>query len=584
MTFVINKENMTNVLGEEGTITIKDLAGNSIAVISKEFQVNENGDYVFDFTSKVSKVILETSKPVAEGNLIISNVKVSKNSMYSKDEYKMFNELITKTVGKAKYTYVENLVELGRTEIKTALNNVTTKATLVMDRDSLSTLASNENVELRLELNNNTDLSDIYGHSVFEIKLPKYVQNVEVTDSSIMYGEGLTISNVEVYDLDGDKYIRVTLDGTQNSISTGVLNNGTNIVLNTNIKVDLYAPATESEFVLKYSNDAATNYSENGVSILPVSYSAPTGLVAVNSTSNFDSVGSVLTSVKQGEKEAEIAKNDVAKIAKMEIIVMNNNSNIVSDLNILGRIPFAGVKDILTDEELGTTLDTKLIAGLVSDEKNSTSFTIYYSENGEATKDLGNVSNAWTVAPESFDNIKSYLIVPNDENYEMQIAEVLRFTYDYEIPADLKLNESIYGTFLAYYTNHTDVATVDEKTVADKIGLTTGEGPELSVKLSSDVKTSIKEYEEMTYKVEVKNSGKTSAQNVVVTLPVDSALVVEELVNEEGITANTIDGRIEFIIPTLGIDEMKELNFKLSARAAEEDTPLISSSIETSKK
>lgn len=580
---IINKENMDNVLGEDGTVTIKDLTGNTIAVISKEFKTNENGDYVFDFTSKVSKVILETSKAIAEGNLIISNVKVSKNSMYSKDEYKIFNELVTKTLGKAKYTYVENLVELGKTEIKTALNNVTTKATLVMDRDSLSTLARNENVELRLELNNNTDLSDVYGHSIFEIKLPDYVQNVEVTDSSIMYGEGLAISNVEIYDLDGNKYIKVTVDGIQNSISTGVLNNGTNIVLNTNILVDLYAPATEGEFVLKYSNDAATNYSENGVSILPITYSAPTGLVAVNSTSNFDSLGSVLTSVNQGDKEAEIARNDVAKVAKMEIIVMNNNSNIVSNLNILGRIPFKGAKDIATSEDLGTTLDTKLMAGLVADEKNLENFTIYYSENGEATKDLNNEENGWTVAPTSFDNIKSYLIVPNNENYEMKVAEALRFTYDYEIPADLKLNESIYGTFAAYYTNCTDVATVDEKSVADKIGLSTGKGPELSVKLSSDVKNTIKEYEQMTYKVEIKNSGKTSAQNVIVTLPINNNLVVEELVNQDGVTANTIDGKIEFIIPTLGIDEMKELSFRLSARVAEESEDTQVSILATAK-
>lgn len=566
----INKDNMINLLGEDGSVTIKDVDGNELVKFDNNYEVNDDGDLVFDFISKNSRVVIETSKAIAQGNLIISNIKESSNSMYSKEEYKTFKELVSKTVGKAKYTYVDDLAVIGETENKVILNDVTTKATLVIDRDNLSTLTPNEDVELRLELNNNTDESDVYGHSEFEIRMPDYVTDVEVTDSSIMYGEGLDISNIEVYDIEGAKYIKVTVDGTQNAISTGVLNNGTNIVLNTNIKVDLYAPATESQFVLKYTNAESTSYEDGGLTQLPIYYSAPTGLVTVNSTSNFDFAGTVLTSIKQGEKEAEIAKNDVEKVATMEIIVMNNNNNIVSDLSILGRIPFKGVKDIKTGEDLGTTIDTTLVSGIVADEKNNTNFTIYYSENGEATKDLSDSSNGWTTEVENFDNIKSYLIVPTDSNYEMLVAEVLRFTYEYKIPADLKLNESIYGTFLAYYKNHTDVAIVDEESKADKIGLSTGEGPELSIKLSSDVETSIKEYEEMTYKVEVKNTGKTSAQNVKITIPVDNGFVIKDIPVEEGITSSSENGIIEFTIPTLGVDEVKELRFVLSARAGEE--------------
>lgn len=566
----INKDNMINLLGEDGSVTIKDVDGNELVKFDNNYEVNDDGDLVFDFISKNSRVVIETSKAISQGNLIISNIKESSNSMYSKEEYKTFKELVSKTVGKAKYTYVDDLAVIGETENKVILNDVTTKATLVVDRDNLSTLTPNEDVELRLELNNNTDESDVYGHSEFEIRMPDYVTDVEVTDSSIMYGEGLDISNIEVYDIEGAKYIKVTVDGTQNTISTGVLNNGTNIVLNTNIKVDLYAPATESQFVLKYTNAESTSYEDGGLTQLPIYYSAPTGLVTVNSTSNFDFAGTVLTSIKQGEKEAEIAKNDVEKVATMEIIVMNNNNNIVSDLSILGRIPFKGVKDIKTGEDLGTTIDTTLVSRIVADEKNNTNFTIYYSENGEATKDLNDSSNGWTTEVENFDNIKSYLIVPTDSNYQMLVAEVLRFTYEYKIPADLKLNESIYGTFLAYYKNHTDVATVDEESKADKIGLSTGEGPELSIKLSSDVETSIKEYEEMTYKVEVKNTGKTSAQNVKITIPVDNGFVIEDIPVEEGITSSSENGIIEFTIPTLGVDEVKELRFVLSARAGEE--------------
>lgn len=553
----INKENFINILGDKGTVTVKDNNGNVFAVIDNETETNEFGDFVISFEGKVSKLVFETTKPVQEGNLIISNKKASTNSMYSRDEYKEFDRLVSRVQVLVKYSYVENLVDLGTKEISTELKNTTTKANLVLDRDSLSTLATNNNVELRIELGNDKDTSDVYSHSVFDISMPSYVQDVEILDSSIMYGEGLYISNIEKI----DNIIRVTVDGTQNALSSGVLNNGTNIVLNTNITVDLFTPAVKGAIMLNYSNDSATAYSENGEYTLPIDYSAPTGLVAVNTTTGYDEVGSVLTSVRQGNQVAEIAKNSEAKVANMEVIVMNNNNNIVSDLSILGRIPFDGVKDIQTGEELGTNVNTKLVSSIIPDEKNGSEFKVYYSENSEATKDLSDSSNKWT--EEFNENTKSYLIVPVDQNYEMQVAEVLRFTYNYEIPADLKLNQEVAGTFMAYYKNHTEVATVDEQSKADEIALSTGEGPELGLKLVSSSSTAVKEYEEIIYKIEVKNTGKTSAKNVVVNFPVAEGMSVTETLAEDGITSNVLDNGIQFMIPEIGIESSKEVTIKV---------------------
>lgn len=561
----INKENFVNILGEEGSVSVKDVDGNVLAVINNENETNENGDFVVSFDGKFSKLSFEMTKPVNEGNLIISSTKASTNSMYSREQYMGFEKLISRVQTLAKYSYVESLVDLGVQEISTELTNTSTKANLVLDRDSLSTLAPNSNVELRIELGNDKDTSDVYSHSVFDISMPSYVKNVEILDSSIMYGEGLYISNIEQI----DNIIRVTVDGNQEALSSGVLNNGTNIVLNTNITLDLFTPATQGAIYLTYANDSATSYSENGEYVLPINYSAPTGLVTVNTTTGFDEVGSVLTSVRQGSQVGEIAKNAEAKVATMEIVVMNNNNNIVSDLSILGRIPFEGVKDLQTGEDLGTNVNTKLVSTIMPDEQNSTEFKVYYSENGEATKDLEDGSNGWT--EEITENTKSYLIVPTDANYEMQVAEVLRFTYNYEIPAGLKLNQEITGTFMAYYKNHTDVATVDEESKADEISLSTGEGPEIGLKLVSSAQDTIKEYEEIIYKLEVKNTGKTSAKNVLVKFPVSTGMSVTGVYAEEGITSNIVDNVIEFNIPEIGKDDYKELTVNVKATLLGDD-------------
>lgn len=557
----ISKENFTEILGEQGLVRVLDLGGNEIATINNETEVNEDGNIVVRIENKPTRLNIEISEPVSEGNLVIANVKAMTDSSLNKGSYSNVAGIKAVASMKAEFDYVEGTVEVEQAQISTNLLDTTTKANLVLDRDSLSTLAVNEDVEIKVELNNHTEKSDVYGHSVYEVELPEYVQSVELTNVSVLYGEGLDITSAVV---DG-KTIRVTVDGMQEGINSGVLSNGTNLVLNANIKVDLYAPAKSEVIKLRYSNDEATNYEENGYTEVPISYSAPTGLVAVNSTFNYNVAGAVTTSVRQGTIEDLIDIYAESKVATMEIIVMNNNGNTVSNVSILGRIPFEGVKDIATGEDLGTTLNTKFVTGLVPDEHNTAGFNVYYSENGEANNNLDDESNGWVMNPESLENMKSYLIVPQDENYVMQDTEILRFTYEYEIPGNLSHNENIYGTFLAYFTNNSEVATTDETTTPDKVGLTTGEGPELSVAVDTDRNT-VKEDEEMRIDVTVSNLGNNKAEEITVNLPVpENSNYNKSVCEDENVSLSQEDGKIVATCSALEVE--KEMKFSVYVKA-----------------
>lgn len=556
----ISKENFVEILGEEGSVKVFDIEGNEIATINNESEVNEEGNIVVSL-DKQTRLSFEISEPISEGNLVISNVKAMKNSSLDKGAYSNVSAVKNTAVIKADFDYVEEVVEVQQAQISTKLIDTTTKANLSLDRDSLSTLAVNEDVEIKIELNNHTEKSDVYGHSVYEVEFPEYIESVDVTNVSVLYGEGLDITLAET----GERIIRLTVDGRQEGINSGVLSNGTNLVLNANIKVDLYAPAKSDVITLRYSNDEATNYEDNGYTEFPISYSAPTGLVAVNSTSNYNAIGAVTTSVRQGTIEDLIDIYADAKVATMEIIVMNNNGNTVSNVSILGRIPFEGVKDIATGDDLGTTLNTRLVAGLVPDERNRAEFNVYYSENGEANNNLDDESNGWVMNPQAIENMKSYLIVPQDENYEMEDAEIVRFTYEYEIPENLSHNENIYGTFLAYYTNNSAVATTDEKAAPDKVGLTTGEGPELAVAVDTD-RNSVKEDEEMRIDVTVSNLGNTRVDEITVNLPIpENSKYNKSICEDENITLTQDDENIVAACATL--DTENELKFSVYVKA-----------------
>ena len=518
----ISEENFKDMLGEEGSIEILDQDQNVLATINKDMEADENGNYVVGFENRISKIAIKTSAPVKTGNIILSSKKAMSNLSVDKNTYANMLEIATDTVQKVKLEYVTELAELDKNTVKIALNDTKTNFNLEIDRDSLSTVTTNSDVEMRLVFNNNEELSDIYGDSVFEIEMPSHISNVEITNASMVNGEGLELSNVESYVRDGKIIVKMTVSGLQKGINSGVLTNGTNIVLNMNIDVDMYTPAKDDAITVYGLNSQATNYADVtsyaindvttcGVSQMDFEYSGPSGVVAINSLSNYNDNGKVLTSVREGSKTDYLEIYESARNAKSEIVVINNYNNEVSNFSILGRLPFKGVKDVDSENELGTTINTPL-AGMIT---GNDGFTIYYSENENATKDLENEENGWVTEIANLENVKSYLIVPNNQEYKLGAKEVLRFAYDYAIPEQLEPNQKIYGTFLVYYDNEG----VEETSRPDLVGLSTGVGPELTLEVNSD-KEQVKELEEFTITAKVTNTGEDLADNVKLTVPV----------------------------------------------------------------
>ena len=514
-TISISKENFDSILGENGEIKVKDELGNQINIINKDIQVNELGNMELGFEAKYSRLSFEISKPVGEGNLILSVNKAFGNASVDKTTFSNLDRFNTKTSITAKYDYVDETVDVAEIESNIKLIDTKTEANLVIDRDSLSTIEENTDVELKIELNNDKEVSDIYGHSEFEIELPENIENINVTNISLLYGEGLSITSNSVE----GRIIKVVLDGVQEGINSGVLTNGTNIVINANIKLNLYTPAKSETIKLRYNNSEATNYTDSGNKEVSVKYSAPTGLVAVNSITGYNDEGNTITSVRQGKKDGILDIYSQSRTVTTELIVMNNQDNTVSDFVLLGRIPFIGVKDLVSKTNLETTLDSNIVNGINLDARNRVNFKVYYSENGEATKDLNNAENGWTETPSDMMKVKSYLIVPEDTSYVMESAEVLRFSYSYLIPENLAHNEYSYGTFGIYYKNNSELSNTNEISVADLVGLTTGVGPEISLNMI-DNKTLVKENEEFELTTVIENVGENVAENVKVEIPI----------------------------------------------------------------
>lgn len=515
----ISKENFEKILGTDGEIKILDENGNVITLINNSLQANENGDYVIEYASKYSKLSFITTKPVSEGELCITNQRaISKELVSSKDQISMFKNIVTQM--KVDLKEMDSYITIESKEIIIPLAETVTSANISLSTNVLSTVVNNEDIEIKLELNNAVETSDLYIDGTFKIEFPEYVEDVTVKNSNILYSEGLNIKEITKQIENGKVVLYVTLEGIQSQFSTGTVTNGTNIILGTDIKTKLLTPSSENVIKLYYQNKNAVSYEQidestrMGYNETPVSFVSPTGMLAVNKISDYEETGKSIISVNQGTVVDKIEMDSEAIEAKMDLMLINNTGSVCNSLRVLGRIPFEGNKKVGTDEDLQTTVNTNMIQGLSIDEKYAQNAKIYYSENGEATDDLADANNLWTENPADFSKVKSYLVVL--ENYEFKQGETINMTYDFRVPEMIDLNNFLYGSFGATYEKTSEFGVQEETAVADVVGLTTGTGPVMEINQTVSVGENgvIQEGQIVKYTFSIKNAGNTDIENL----------------------------------------------------------------------
>ena len=555
---VVNRANFEEILGVEGQIKIYDANDKSIiyGLIDKNSIVDSNGDMTLFVNGKIDRIRIEVSKPINEGNLIVKTTKGLGNLSIPKEQLLNIDSILTRTDFNVKYSDIDEIINVGTKNTITKLLDTKTMASIVIGKEKLSTLTENENVDIKIELNNDDKQSDLYGHSEFTIDYPSYVDNIEVTNTSILYGEGLDISYVK----NQDRKIIVAIDGIQKELNSGILTNGTNIVLTTNIKVSEFAPMKYDSFKMTYTNDEATSY-ENNLSEAYVKYFAPSGLVAVNTVRNYKDNDNYITSVRQGTKTELINTYQNSRTASTELLIMNNNENTVSNISIIGSFPYKGMKDYLTGEDMGNTRDIEVMP-IIAGENDGEEFEILYSneENPEEN------SSSWVSDFYSLNKVKSFMIKPINPNYAMLKADTLEFSYDFVIPANLGHGEKIISTYKVEYDNNTENGVLHESSYPDIVSIMTEDGPEVEMHISTD-KEDVYEGEELYVSYQIMNKGnrKLSNLNFSVPFPENVSYISYYTANENSVNIENMGDRLK--VTTLELKENQDLIFDVTYKA-----------------
>ena len=514
-TLAISKQEFDKVFGENGEITILNETGTTLATINKDTEVKDNKIVVNLVPFNTNSITIKTSKPQAEGNVIFEITKaLSKNIEYSTNQLKSFTQIKTSVTGTAKNSDID-IVSTESTK-NVDLTEPTQKASITTSNNRLSTIVKNDNVEIKVTLENDRADDTMYTNPKIKITFPENIETINVKDCKVYFDDELEIDedSIMFYENgDGTKTLELKLKGTQTKYNN-VAAKGATVVLTTDITLNTLTPTTNTQITAEITNgdSTVTNVATD------VKYIAPSGVVTTNSMTGYN--GDEKIEVINGESQkALIPTKAEQKEVTYTMNVINNYENTLDHVVVLGRTPFKDNKDVSTSLSLGSNITMPLTSGLTVTGVDASKVTIYYSENGEATTDLSNSQNGWTTSVTDYTKIKSYMIVLN-EDYAMNGGDTFTFTYKATLPANLDYDQEVYENYGVFFNNNKTSGTITDKAIATKIGLTTGSIAKLDAKLTSTIGegASVKSGEILEYELTINNTGVVDAENTTVEI------------------------------------------------------------------
>lgn len=514
-TLAISKQEFDKVFGENGEITILNEVGTTLATINKDTEVKDNKIVVNLVPFNTNSITIKTSKPQAEGNVIFEITKaLAKNIEYSTSQLKSFTQIKTQVTGTAKNSDID-IVSTESTK-NVDLTEPTQKASITTSNNRLSTIVKNENVEIKVTLENDSADDTMYTNPKIKITFPENIETINVKDCKVYFDDELEIDNdsIKSYENnDGTKTLEFKLKGTQTKYNNAAAK-GATVVLTTDITLNTLTPTTNTQITAEITNgdSTVTNVSTD------VKYIAPSGVVTTNSMTGYN--GDEKIEVINGESQkALIPTKAEQKEVTYTMNVINNYENTLDHVVVLGRTPFKDNKDVSTSLSLGSNITMPLTSGLTVTGVDASKVTIYYSENGEATTDLSNSQNGWTTSVTDYTKIKSYMIVLN-EDYAMNGGDTITFSYKATLPANLDYDQEVYENYGVFFNNNKTSGTITDKAIATKIGFTTGSIAKLDAKLTSTIGegASVKSGEILEYELTINNTGAIDAENTKVEI------------------------------------------------------------------
>ena len=362
-------QNAGAVLGTSGYIKVYDNDTNTLLhTFTNADWAKYTASTPYKYGYKVDNIRIETSSTEPNKNFVIYHVKEIDDEKLTGDYTELdFEELVqisssfTATLiteeastnrgveGRGDYLAPESVVTI--TNIQPTYITTTEIA---------------ENMKIEFEVSQNNIKEEKWQDGIFVLKFPEEILDVEISNI-VVNKAGITIQGYEIYEESGNIFLKIqTSNATENTYKITITADlaADAKVGTTGTIVEIYAHNAYNEI---YPNSRRTediydiNQNGNiteyvGNHAMGLNIYAPSGLITAQTISDYNLGGDVTVS----PKVAEIDKPDNDTTAQINVSIRSNYDKNISEVIILGKIPFTGNTSQILGEDLGSTFTSTM--------------------------------------------------------------------------------------------------------------------------------------------------------------------------------------------------------------------------------
>lgn len=344
----INKENVLDILGEDGSLQILTKSGEVLGEINKDTEVPDDEVVEINYENEQSEIIVKTTKPTKVGTIKIESKKAIKETMTDLDYKKIQikNEIKAFNNEQEINSFVDsNTVDIQDSETSVDLNLNNTEWTNNFQN----------NVVMTAVLVSNQMKNNLFENPVIEIKLPKKVENVIINNINMLYSDKLSIKNSEVIDKDNCKVIKIEVEGNQNEYNSNPMVDGPEIIIETSIIVKKDIDSGEENIELSYSNKNGNinDYKKQGQNSKNIGIKIESAInteklqnntvsIAENNDITGQAVNGLVTEVKAQVGTDVLKENDIVyrgEAIKFTVSFKNDTEKAMNNVSAIYNIP-----------------------------------------------------------------------------------------------------------------------------------------------------------------------------------------------------------------------------------------------------
>ncbi len=466
------------VLGEDGTITVynKDDDNEPIVTFTKD-----NWDKNYELEGDINNLKFVMSQPIISNSemYIYQTKEIDDYEVKNTFDYEEFDELENISTY-VKCTYDSLVVSKG---VSAKYYGPYSSFDYTISPSEMTNVEP-QDVTFTIKANKEENYCEGWVNGQFLLELPDSILKANVTDVS-SNNDKVTIESWSSYRENNKNYIKIVTDNDEPETFNITIKSqltANPLMGTTTLNPALYA---YNEKYDHYKNKSQDKYDLNnnlktddkiGYKTASLSVMAPSGLQSSEYVTEYNNEKD---SRVDAPNIADIEKTSEEMKAKINVGLVSNYTGNITDIVVVGNLPYENNKDLITGNSLKSTFTPSLKNGINIPEEYKQGTTVYYTEDESATQVI---DNKWTkaedVTDKNYSRFKKYLI--DFGTRKVSNKGTIDINYEVTIPNTTGVNRAAFASHAVYYSLETGNGKIPTKLSTNKVGIQVVEKYELT--------------------------------------------------------------------------------------------------------